>query len=463
MKAFTIILLLSLLLMPSIVQAQSGYQYGFFERFIDGFRLFFSDGDARVNLLLKINDKEINSAVTNLNDNNTVQANNSVNNALQNLQTIQSIVTLNTTTQVKARVNQTISQLSNQTFFDELVNEATTTSLTTDLTNRTYEYCKELAIEDYNIMLMEAQCNPATAQIGLRSDLESLRQLHAESFNKLMLEIRSCIDDPGTCNCDSITDVNEKNKCERMIVLAIRCEYDDNETACSEIESMRPAVESFVPEFLLNLFNQQSSMIEYDVEKSDVPPECYNENNKTECEQYRGLKEINGQQSTPENRTPTMQESIPQCYDESGQFIESCGKITIVWRNGLINYLIEQELNMTIETLTNQSMQHTIDINGTIGQIKQEMMQLNETISLRVFAPGTNATSSTGTIINGTSGSTSVVVEGNGTSGSAGLVIEGGSTVVEGGGTGSLTPEVSTVVVEGDGAGDSAGVVVETN
>jgi hypothetical protein len=52
--------------------------------------------------------------------------------------------------------------------------------------------------------------------------------------------------------------------------------------------------ESFVPDFLMDLFKKKESMIDYNIEKSDIPPECYNENEKvkTQCVAFRGMEEL---------------------------------------------------------------------------------------------------------------------------------------------------------------------------
>jgi len=94
-------------------------------------------------------------------------------------------------------------------------------------------------------------------------------------FVQLMLEIRSCMDDPGTCNCEANVDVEQKAKCEKMVALALKCEYKEDETSCNELKAMEPKkgdsfAESFVPDYLMNLFREkEGSMIGYDSQPSD--------------------------------------------------------------------------------------------------------------------------------------------------------------------------------------------------
>ena len=171
-----------------------------------------------------------------------------------------------------------------------------------------------------------------------------------------------------------------------MVALAIKCEYKEDETSCSELKTMEPKqgdnfAESFVPDFLKNLFKEKSYMIDYNIEKSDIPPECYNENDKPECEQHNSMKEsarcwdkkgnwLEEECPGPKNKETTMQEAIPQCYDENDNFLEEkCGKITMVENeDGMINYIIENELNGIIDGLENKSTQNTIDVNESLGQ-----------------------------------------------------------------------------------------------
>jgi hypothetical protein len=269
------------------------------------------------------------------------------------------------------------------------------------------------------------------------------------------LDIRSCIDDPGTCSCEENTDIGEKAKCEKLVTLAIKCEYKDDETACGELESMKPTpgdgfAKSFIPDFLINLFSKKQDMIEYNLSKSDeVPEECWDKNDKPECEQYAYLKETRldwdeygnfigtNRARGIQEPIPSMQKSISQCFDEENNFLEEkCGKITIV-RNeeGLVNYIIEKEIENISRKFENSLEQNIIDVNETDGQtrineIKEEMNQINNQIVNRTYAAGT-----------GPGGESGVVIIGD---------KQGVVTNTDGNGTEGLKPEVKTYVA-GDG------------
>jgi len=384
-KVLIVLLLLGILLFLPLIQAQT---YSGFDRSTDNFKLLFSFGDNKIIKNLEIREKEVNSAMENFKNGNEKDSGKNLEKAWKILQFLQEKVSLNTAEEINNSVNKIIilingeENLSNE--FEVYVLEEEKTGLTAEFTLKTFEYCEELSKKDFNLMLQEEKCNPETAPEQLKDDLEKLKDLQLRMFVQLMLEIRSCIDDPGTCNCENNLDVEQKAKCEKMVALAIRCEYKEDKNSCDELKSMEPVkgdgfAESFVPAFLMNLFGEKSYMVEYDINHSDgVPEECWDNNTKPECKQYDYLKETkedwdeygNYIGKRTKNKEPTMRESIPQCFDENDNFLEEkCGKITII-RNeeGLINYIIENEINNIIETFENSSKQNILVVNGSEGQ-----------------------------------------------------------------------------------------------
>ncbi|GBE19478.1 MAG TPA: hypothetical protein ENG87_03030 [Candidatus Pacearchaeota archaeon] len=383
-KSVIVLLLLGIFLASPLILAQEQSQtYSGFGRFIDNVKMFFASGDNKVKLALAIREKEIDSAISNSQNKNEKDAIKNLERAHKKLQVVREKISLNVADEVKESTEKIVNKIEDEKNlsdnFEVYVLEEKKTQLTAELTEKTFEWCKELAGEDYTLMLQEEKCNPETAPESLKKELRELKKLQEELFVKLMLDIRSCMDDPGTCNCEDVSDTSEKAKCRKMIALAVQCEYKDNQDACSKMESMRSPVESFVPDFLMSLFKAKQSMIDYNIEKSDVPEECYNENNKPECEQYRHMKEspkcwdaegnwLEEECPGPKDKEPTMQESIPQCYDENDNFLgEKCGKITMVRNDkGLINYLIEKEIDDVINEFESKAEEG--DINESLGQ-----------------------------------------------------------------------------------------------
>ncbi len=477
-SVIALFLLVILLISPIAVAQEQSQNYSEFSRFFDNVVLFFSGGDAKVNLALEIREKEVNSAIENAENGNMASAIVNLNNAKEKLKFVQENVSLNTSEEIKISVGEIKNKLDKNTLPEEFKQyklDEEKTELAVELTLKTFDYCKALAQENYGLMLKQEKCNPQTAPAGLKKEFEELKQLQKESFNKFMYDIRSCIDDPGTCNCEDNEDIIQRAKCEQMVALAIKCEYKDDESACDELISMKPTedngfAESFIPSFLLDMFKEKEYMIDYHIPKSDgVPEECYNENEsvKTECAQYRYKKEIHAQCfdaqgkflvekcGGPDEKTPTMQESIPQCYNENNEFLfDKCGEVTIVWNDeGLINYLFEGDLNKIIENLETSSEQNAIEVNGKNGQtlindIKEEIDGIENQIAERTFAPGTSEDGNGGSIVENKMG--------DGNSGDGGLEPE----VVTGSG-GSGDDGFQTEVVTGSGGSGDDGFQTE--
>jgi len=371
--------LIILLVLPLVLAQEQSQTYSGFDRFADNVKMFFSSGDSKVKLALEIREKEIDLAIINSQNQNEKEAIKNLERAHKKLQFVGEKISLDVADEIKENSNQLVNKIENEEDlsenFEVYVLEEKKIQLASELTKEIFEMCKELAKEDYTAMLQEEQCNPKTAPKELQEELKELKKLQEELFVKLMFDIRSCIDDPGTCNCEDVSDINERAKCEKMIALAVKCEYKDDQEACGQIKSLQPPAESFVPDFLMNLFKEREDMIDYNIQKSNVPPECYNENTKPECEQYMYMKETRAkcwkdgkfnydECGGPENKEPTMQESIPQCFDENDNFLEEkCGKITIV-RNeeGLINYLIEKEIENIIDEFETKAEEHLMEI-----------------------------------------------------------------------------------------------------
>lgn len=480
--AATLLLLGILLACPLVLAQEQAQTYSGFDRFVDDVKLAFSRGDNKVRLALEVREKEIDSAIGNIKNQGEDEAIENLERAKQKLQIVQEKVSLKTSNEIKENVNEIIDKVNKEEDlpdeFEEYLLEEEKTQLTAELTEKTYEYCRELAKEDFALMLKEEECNPKTAPEPLKDDLEKLKDLQLRMFVQLMLEIRSCIDDPGTCNCEANVDAGQKVKCEKMVALALKCEYKNDETACSELKSMEPKkgdnfAESFVPDFLRNLFREKEHMIDYDMDPScGVPEECWDENDKPECRQYDHLKETKDdwdeygnyigtkKECGTKGPIPMMQESIPQCFDENDNFLEEkCGKITMVENEeGLINYIIEKEIEDILDEFENKSMQNTIDENNTVGggewtidesgkeindqarEIKNEIDGIKGQIAGRTFAPGTYGT-------------------GDSKNDTKDVVVEEGK---EGSGDGGLKPEIKTDVA-GDGSGGGLKPVVKTD
>ncbi|MFH1358566.1 MAG: hypothetical protein ABIH37_01630 [archaeon] len=254
-KSVIIVLILEILIVLPLVLAQEQTQtYSGFDRLADNVKLAFSGGDDKVRLALEIREKEVDSAINNIQNQEEDKTIKNLENAKEKLQIVQEKVSLDTAGEIKTSVDEIIDKVNEEENLpdevEEYLLEEEKSQLTAVLTEKTYEYCKELAKEDFALMLKDEECNPKTAPEPLKDDLAKLKDLQERMFVKLMLEIRSCIDDPGTCNCENNLDEEQKAKCEKMVALALKCEYKDDKGACNELNSLEaPKAESFVPEF----------------------------------------------------------------------------------------------------------------------------------------------------------------------------------------------------------------------
>ncbi len=481
-----VLIILFLFLVSPLALAHEQYQtYSGINRFTDNVKLFFLGGDSKVRLALEIREREVNSALENTKNGKVEDAVKNLERAQDKLKIIQEKVSLSTSKEVKESAEKIIEKINDDNLLEEFnlyKLEEEKTEQIAELTEKTFEYCRELANEGYTEMLKEEICNPNTAQKGLEDRLTELRDIQIKAFVQLMLDIRSCIDDPGTCNCDEIIDPGQKTYCKQLTALAIKCEYSDDDASCSKLEAMKPTpgdgfAKSFVPDFLMNLFADKHDMVEYNIEPSDgVPEECWDENDKPECKQYASLKETRLDWDEYGNfigthrgrgiqePAPSMQESIPQCYDAGNNFLlEKCGKITLVRnKEGLVNYIIEKEVDNIIDKIENDIEQQTVDENGQKGQtmindLKNEIDNIEGQINERTFAPGTQDTGNQENNIQ-----SNVIKEGNNENGDNGLKMEV-KTDMEGGNNGDdgFTPEVKTSVDSGSNNNEDSGLKTE--
>ncbi|MFA5332936.1 MAG: hypothetical protein WC376_00380 [Candidatus Nanoarchaeia archaeon] len=407
-------------------------KYSFFDKFIDGFRLFFSSGEAKIDLLLEIREKEVNSAIASYAEGNLDEANKSLISATLNLEKLMGLTTLNNTEKISSSISNTVSQLSalniSKAFNDYVIDEQAAKA-SAQIMEKTYEYCKELAYGNHDSFVNDELCNPLTASPKIKAELETLRQEYNDSMDEIFAIIQGCIEAPLSCSCESMNDADIKSKCEDTVALAIQCEYNNDESSCALIDSIYPQ---------LITYDTMNHSIDFKINNTLVPSNCYNETIEEECQIYWTI--------------PSIKDSIPKCYDAEGKFMDSCGKIfTIVSNNGLINYIIETEINQKIQELLNSSLNNTIDINMTINQTMQEILALNSSISSRIFLEGTFDTGNYTNLINDT------IIQGNATNNAINIVINS---------TGNMTHDVVNIVVNGTGKGnathDVSTVVVET-
>lgn len=133
-KGVIAMLFVSILLFSPLVYAQT---YSGFDRFTDNIRLFFSFGDKKVKLALEIREKEIDSAIENIQNGNDAAAIKNLENARKKIQIVQKKVSSDVAEEVKANVDKIVDKINAEENlpdnFETYVLEEEKTQLTAEL------------------------------------------------------------------------------------------------------------------------------------------------------------------------------------------------------------------------------------------------------------------------------------------------------------------------------------------
>jgi len=113
--------ILSLLLTSPFILSQEQVQtYSNFNRFIDSVKLFFSSGDNKVMLSLEIREKEVNSAILDIEKNNIKNVNANLENALNKLLFVQEKVSFESADEVEESVRKVVNKIEESNLSLEL-------------------------------------------------------------------------------------------------------------------------------------------------------------------------------------------------------------------------------------------------------------------------------------------------------------------------------------------------------
>lgn len=137
-KEGVVILILGLLLVLPLVQAQEQSQvYSGFNRFTDNVKMFFSFGDSKVRLALEIREKEVNSAINNIQNQGEEEAIKNLERAREKLQVVQKKVSLDMAEEVQTSVDEVVNKINEEENlseeFEVYVLEEEKTKLTAEL------------------------------------------------------------------------------------------------------------------------------------------------------------------------------------------------------------------------------------------------------------------------------------------------------------------------------------------
>jgi len=236
--------------------------YSGFSKFTDSIKLFFAKGDNKANLALDIREKEVNSAISNLETGNTKNAEKNLNSASEKLKIVQTLASPDISADVKENINEMKNKINENDYelLNKYLSEEEKTKLSMDLSEKVFSYCDELAMQDYAAMQKDEKCK---SYAWMENKIKQrLTEEQENAKGEIETQIQTCMNNPQECNCDNIKLLSEKTKCEEFKSLAIKCEFQNDDSACKEIEK------TFRP--------QETKRAEYEKEiiEKYLPAEC---------------------------------------------------------------------------------------------------------------------------------------------------------------------------------------------
>ncbi|MCK5043606.1 hypothetical protein KAR52_01225 [Candidatus Pacearchaeota archaeon] len=273
--------------------------YSFTARVVDDVKISFSRGDKKVVQALEVREKEIDSAIENVKNGEIDKAIKNLERAKEKLEIVQEKATPNICDEVDKSVDEVTKKIIenkdiNPEFsehFENYIIEEEKTKLSAERSEKLFEYCEELAKQDYELMLQDEKCNPDNAPDWLEDEIDDkIEEYEEESVEKMLEIFTTCINNPRECDCSEIPIASEKNKCEKGKALAIRCEFQKDESACRELDKLDIEMPSNLPKFLQPLFKKKLNDVidkkEEEMFDKFAPRECIEAGATTreECE-----------------------------------------------------------------------------------------------------------------------------------------------------------------------------------
>ena len=179
-----------------------------------------------------------------------------------------------------------------QALIDAQQTQAEKNKIAAELAEKIGDFCDKLAQEDYSLMEAEPRCNPEQAPEWLKEFIETdLQKREQEATKEVLSMITQCIEDPRQCDCDSIPVESHKQDCIENSALAVRCEYEQDESACNELESKGDEFLEDIPEFMRDIVTERVDQLmekkEKEMFKKFAPDECIEAGVTTreECEE----------------------------------------------------------------------------------------------------------------------------------------------------------------------------------
>ncbi|MCD4759485.1 hypothetical protein K8R33_01200 [archaeon] len=263
-RGMVLIFLVSILLIAPLVQAET---YSGFEKFTDNIKLFFSSGDNKVRLALEIRERAVDSAIENIKFGKKDVAIKDMNNACSKLEIIESKTSPDIAEEVKEnikRIKEKIIEVKDMDleFFEDYLMKEEKTELYLDRSEKVFDYCEELAKQDYSLMLEDEKCQGDVPDWLEGKVDDKIKEAQEKDTEEIKKQIKISANDPKGVSCDGISLTSERIKCEKYVSLAIRCEFQDDESACKEIDIVE------------DVQNDEREDFENEILEKYVPAEC---------------------------------------------------------------------------------------------------------------------------------------------------------------------------------------------
>ncbi|PIN77894.1 hypothetical protein COV15_01210 [Candidatus Woesearchaeota archaeon CG10_big_fil_rev_8_21_14_0_10_34_12] len=262
-RLVSLVILLSITLLFVSMPVVSAQTYSGFSKFTDSIRLFFSSGDNKANLALDIREKEVNSAISNLEAGDTKNAEKNLNSASEKLKIVQILASPDISADVKENIDGVENKIretkGDYELLDNYLSEEEKTKLSMDISEKVFSYCDELAMQDYALMQKDEKCK---SYAWMENKIKQrLNEEQENSKGEIETQVQACMNNPKECNCDNIKLLSEKTKCEEYKSLAIKCEFQNDNSACEKIK-------------MFNLQVSEREKYEKEIIEKYLPAEC---------------------------------------------------------------------------------------------------------------------------------------------------------------------------------------------
>ena len=218
-----------------------------------------------------------------------------------------------------------------KSMIDAQSTQADKNKMAVELAAKIQNLCEKLALQDWKLMEAEPRCDIDNALDWLDEYIgDDLKDREEKAKEGIMDGMAQCFIDPRECDCSKIPVKSHRKVCEKAVPLAIECEFEFNQRACDELDTIEMPEGFEDKEFTEHVREKEREMFD-----DFMPPECVREGLTTqeECEEL--MFEIygsppdecmeNGEFIGPMECEEIMVEIYGptplQCLDEDGIFI----------------------------------------------------------------------------------------------------------------------------------------------